>query len=87
MDYRRPFYRIETLVSRPILKNIIMRAGGSISLLDSDERPEVDIVAFGQRYSREQNVCVYRDKCWEEALGQESGKNGSNFDNHRSRRK
>jgi hypothetical protein len=68
MDYRRPFYRIETLVSRPILKNIIMRAGGSISLLDSDERPEVDIVAFGQRYSREQNVYVYRDKCWEEAF-------------------
>jgi hypothetical protein len=41
------------------------RAGGSISLLDSDERPEVDVVAFGQRYSREQNVCVYRDECWE----------------------
>jgi hypothetical protein len=52
----------------PILKNIIMRAGGSIRLLDSNERPEVDVAAFGQRWSRELNVCVYRDECWEEAF-------------------
>jgi hypothetical protein len=52
----------------PILKNIIERAGGGIHLLESGERPEVDVVAFGQRYSRERNVCVYRDECWEEAF-------------------
>jgi hypothetical protein len=52
----------------PVFAEIIQQAGGIPGFLSAQDRPEVDLVAFGQKYRTVQNVCLIQDLSWNTVL-------------------